>query len=173
MRALQAIGRAFEYEGAEMSDISELENRISAALDRIAWSVENTPAAADVAPAPQAAPDADLVEELEIERATNAKLLAAKEQQTGQLQRLEVRVARLTERLEAADIENRRLENVIDSLGSNNDALRLANMNLEPAGAAATEGLDAQLAHLKAARAKDLAELTEIMAEVGPALKEA
>jgi len=96
-----------------MSDLSELENRISAALDRIAWSVENAPNAADAAPSAQAAPDADLVEELEIERATNAKLLAAKEQQAGQLQRLEVRVARLTERLEAADVENRRLENCL------------------------------------------------------------
>lgn len=156
-----------------MSDIPELENRISAALDRIAWSIENTPNTAEAAPAVQAAPDADLVEELEVERATNAKLVAAKEQQAGQLQRLEVRVARLTERLEAADLENRRLENVIEALGDNNDALRLANTNFEPAGAAANEGLDAQLAHLKAARAKDLAELTEIMAEVGPALKEA
>lgn len=156
-----------------MSEIPELENRISAALDRIAWSIENTANAADAAPAATAAPDADLVEELEIERATNAKLVAAKEQQAGQLQRLEVRVARLTERLEAADIENRRLENVVEALGSNNDALRLANTSFEPAGTTATEGLDAQLAHLKAARAKDLAELTEIMAEVGPTLKEA
>ena len=159
-----------------MSDIPDLENRISAALDRIAWSVENMPSTAEAeppAPAAPAAPDPDLLEELEIERETNAKLLAAKEQQTGQLQRMEVRVARLAERLEAADVENRRLERVIDKLGANNDALRAANANMDPAGPVASEGLDAQLAHLKAARARDLAELSEIMAEVGPALKEA
>lgn len=155
-----------------MSDISNLENRISAALDRIAWNIENAPAAPAAAPV-QAAPDADLVEELEIERATNAKLVASSAQQAAQLERMEVRVGRLTERLEAAATENQRLENVIAELGANNDALRAANSALEPAGTTADAGLAAQLEHLKAARAKDLAELTEIMAEVGPIVAEA
>ncbi len=153
-----------------MSDIPQLEGRISAALDRIAYSIENTPAQA--APAPPE-PDGELAEELEIERATNARLVASKAEGDARIDRLDIRVQRLTDRLEAAESENTRLRNVIASLGDNNTALREANAAHQGAGSTADAGVAAQLADLQAARANDIAQLDEIMAELAPAVKEA
>ncbi|WP_298358421.1 hypothetical protein [uncultured Litoreibacter sp.] len=152
-----------------MSDIPELENRITAALDRIAWSIENTPAQAAAAPAPvpaPAEPDADLVEELEIERTTNARLVATSEKNVARIERLETRVLRMTDRLEDAEAENKRLNAVIAAMSENNAALRNGDSG------AADAGLAAELEHLKAARANDLAELDDIMAELAPIVKE-
>lgn len=148
-----------------MSDITELESRITAALDRIAWTVENAPAQAASAPTP-AEPDPDLVEDLEIERATNERLVASREKHVARIERLETKVLRLTDRLENLGAENKRLHSVVAALGENNDALRAGNGD-------ADAGLAAQLEHLKTARAADLAELDDIMAELAPNLKEA
>jgi chromosome segregation ATPase len=155
-----------------MSDIAELEGRIAAALDRIAWQVESQPAASGAAPA-QAAPDGDLVEELEVERATNARLVASREKHVARIERLETRVLRLTDRLQSAEVENKRLEAVIAQLGENNDALRAANAAHQGAADAADAGAAAQLADLKSLRAKDLEDMDEIMAELAPLVKEA
>lgn len=155
-----------------MSDISELEGRLAAALDRIAWQVESQPAATG-APAPIAAPDGDLVEELEVERATNARLVASREKHVARIERLETRVLRLTDRLKGAEEENARLETVVGVLGENNDALRAANAAHQGAGDTADAGAAAQLADLKVQRSKDLQEVDDIMAELAPLVKEA
>lgn len=153
-----------------MSDIAQLEGRITAALDRIAWSIENTPATQ--APAPQS-DTSDLAEELEVERATNARLVASKAEGAARIERLDIRVERLTDRLEAAEKENTRLRNVISALGENNKALREANSVHQDAALTADAGVAAQLADLQAARANDIAQLDEIMAELAPIVKEA
>ncbi|MEM9581935.1 MAG: hypothetical protein AAGA08_02365 [Pseudomonadota bacterium] len=155
-----------------MSEISQHESRITAALDRIAICVENAAAQPVAAPAP-AAPDGDLVEELEIERATNARLVASKAEGEARIERLDTRVQRLTDRLEAAEGENTRLRNVIAALSENNAALREANTAHQGAGSTADAGVAAQLSDLQQARAQDMAQLDEIMAELAPALKEA
>ena len=153
-----------------MSEISQHESRITAALDRIAICVENAAAQPVAAPA---APDGDLVEELEIERATNARLVASKAEGEARTERLDTRVQRLTDRLEAAEGENTRLRNVIAALSENNAALREANTAHQGAGSTADAGVAAQLSDLQQARAQDIAQLDEIMAELAPALKEA
>ncbi len=158
-----------------MSDISELESRITAALDRIAWSVENgldQPATATAAQTPATADGGELAEELEIERATNQKLSAAREQHVAQIERLEVRVTRLTDRLEQTDAENKRLENVIETLSQNNNTLREANAAYQGDAGTADAGANAQLEHLRALREADRGELNDIMAELAPIVKE-
>ncbi len=159
-----------------MSDISELESRITAALDRIAWSVENgldQPANMPTA-VPTAAPsgDSDLAEELEIERTTNQKLSAASAENVAQIERLEVRVSRLADKLEQTETENKRLENVIETLSQNNDALREANAAYQGDADSADAGANAQLEHLRALRDADRGELDDIMAELAPIVKE-
>ncbi|MEM7470066.1 MAG: hypothetical protein AAF340_01855 [Pseudomonadota bacterium] len=155
-----------------MSDISELENRITAALDRIAWSVENQPAA--LPQGESAAPaDDELVEELEVERATNARLVASREKHVARIERLETRVLRMSDRLQNAEMENKRLEAVISELGSQNEALREANASGTPAGETINAGLVAQLDDLKAQRKQDLLDLDDILAELAPLVKEA
>jgi DNA repair exonuclease SbcCD ATPase subunit len=169
-------GLKTDDQGTEMSDISELESRITAALDRIAWSVENgldqpanTPTAV---PAPAPSGDGDLAEELEIERATNQKLSAASAENMAQIERLEVRVSRLADKLEQTETENKRLENVIETLSQNNDALREANAAYQGDADSADAGAKAQLDHLRALRDADRGELDDIMAELAPIVKE-
>jgi DNA repair exonuclease SbcCD ATPase subunit len=155
-----------------MSDISELESRITAALDRIAWSVEN---GLDQPASPAtAAPlgDSDIAEDLEIERATNQKLSAASAENMAQIERLEVRVTRLADKLEQTEAENKRLENVIETLSENNDALREANAAYQGDANSAEAGANAQLDHLRALRDADRGELDDIMAELAPIVKE-
>ena len=154
-----------------MSDISELEGRITAALDRIAWSVEN--AAAPASEAPTVSGDSDLIEELEIEKATNERLSAMREKHVAQIERLEIRVTRLSERLQQSETEEARLQSVIEELSANNAQLREANAAYQDAAEAADAGLAAQLEHLTKLRQGDLAELDDIMAELGPLMKEA
>lgn len=155
-----------------MSDISELESRITAALDRIAWSVENGLGQANAPATAAPTSDSELAEELEIERATNQKLSAAREQTMAQIERLEIRVTRLTDRLEQTEAENKRLENVIATLSQNNDALREANAAYQGDASSADAGANAQLEHLRALRDADRDELDDIMAELAPIVKE-
>jgi chromosome segregation ATPase len=150
-----------------MSDIVEYERRIAAALDRIAKS-----AAGRTNAAPEGA-DIDLVEELEVERATNARLVTSREKNVARIERLETRVMRMTDRLEAADVENRRLQNVIAALRDNNAKLRDANAEHQGAGETVNAALAAELDNLKAARSADLAELDDILAQMAPMMKEA
>ncbi|MCY4334484.1 MAG: hypothetical protein OXC60_07390 [Litoreibacter sp.] len=156
-----------------MSDISELENRITAALDRIAWSVENQPAATPSEVAATPAGDEDLVEELEVERATNARLVASREKHVARIERLETRVLRMSDRLQTAELENKRLEAVIAALTAQNDTLREANASGTDAGETINAGLVAQIDDLKAQRKQDLADLDDILAELDPLVKEA
>ena len=153
-----------------MSDISEWENRITAALDRIAWSVENQPAATPSEVAATPAGDEDLVEELEVERATNARLVASREKHVARIERLETRVLRMSDRLQTAELENKRLE---AALTAQNDTLREANASGTDAGETINAGLVAQIDDLKAQRKQDLADLDDILAELDPLVKEA
>lgn len=149
-----------------MADLDELEQRIVSAMDRIAYSVDT------IASAP-AAPDADLVEELEIERDTNARLVEAGQQSLARMERLETRVARLTDRLEFLDTENKRLQAVMGALRDTNKQLRMANAASDAAPDAVQTALQAENDALQAARTADLAELDEIIADIAPLVKEA
>lgn len=148
-----------------MTNVTDLEQRIITALDRIAYSADA------IASAP-AAPDADLVEDLGIERDTNKRLVEAGQQSLARVERLETRVARLTDRLEFMDGENKRLQAVMGALRDTNKLLRAANSEHQGAEASINTSLEAENEALTAARAADLAELDDILGEIAPLVQE-
>ena len=148
-----------------MTDVTELEQRIITALDRIAYSADQITSA-------PAAPDADMVEELEIERDTNARLVESGQQNLARIERLETRVSRMTDRLEFMDGENKRLQAVMAALRDTNKQLRAANAENTGAGDVINSDLEAENEALNASRVADLAELDDILGQIEPLVKE-
>ena len=161
-----------------MNDIAELERRISAALERIGQGIDgwqNAPAA----PPPPAVDDkvqAELKEALEEERATNAQLTervrAIKEKQENMVGALEKKVASLTQNLDAAthDLQKQRRLNA-DLTAANQALSDAAQIGLmEPH--LINKSMLTELEALRAARAADVAEMEEILAELKPLIGE-
>lgn len=142
--------------GTKMSDISELERRLTAALDRISSGVANV----------QATPAVDNSAELAEASAANAAL-------NERVDRLEARALRLTDRLEDAETENARLEAVCEALRAHCDALTAANSAHQGAGDMINAAMASEMSELRAARKADIAQMDEILAELAPILKEA
>ncbi|GGL62423.1 hypothetical protein [Wenxinia marina] len=160
----------------DSTDISDLERRITAALDRIRRGIDAIP---EPAPAPEISAEdhAALSQRLEEERTANAQLeervRVLKERQEGRIAALEREVAAERERAGRLD--------------GDLQALRQANAELSDTVAqlrgALEEGLDdpalvnrailAELEGLKAARAADRTEIEEILAELRPIIEEA
>lgn len=163
-----------------MNDIAELERRITMALGRIGAGIDLIGAA----PAPgghaedgeAAAQIAELQDALDSERTTNAQLTervrAIKEKQETMVGALEKKVARLTQQVDAATIDLQRL--------------REANLDLAEANRALGEAVEAGIADpslvnhamlseleaLRAARAAEVAEMDNILAELKPLIEE-
>jgi predicted RNase H-like nuclease (RuvC/YqgF family) len=151
-----------------MSDISSLENRITAALDRIRAGLDSRPAV-------DAVPSEALQAALDKERAANAELT----QRMADLeQRQEGRLAALSGRVETQVAQLGALEAELQKLRAANLQLRDMNGKLR---AAVTEGLTpevheaslaAEIASLEAQRAADAAEMDAIIAELKPLIAE-
>jgi DNA repair exonuclease SbcCD ATPase subunit len=161
-----------------MSDIAELERRIAAALERIDAGLD----ALAVVPAPEPAELRDeaeilrLTEALEAERAANAQLTervrAIREKQDATVGALEGKLERLTGQLNAATEDVERLKRLNGELAESNRAL----------GAAAEAGvadpglidraLRTELDALRAARQAEIAEMDDILAELKPLIGE-
>ena len=152
-----------------MSDLAELESRITAALDRIGQGVE---ALGAPAPAGEDARVGELEAALEEERTVNAQLeervKAIKERQDKTVDTLAEEVERLREMLEEEEASVARLRKMNGELRANNDALREA-IN---AGVAephlVNKSMMAELEALRAAQAADRAELDAVLGELGP-----
>ncbi len=151
-----------------MSDISALEGRITAALDRIRQGIDAQTA--------QAGDDASLKTALDNERAANAELVervrVLKERQDGQ-------VAALTERVEAQKAQMVKLDTELQQLRASNVQMRELNTALREA---VTEGLAPELVDkavaaeveaLHAQRSADAAEIDAILSELKPLIEEA
>ena len=156
-----------------MSDISELERRITAALDRAAQAMDRL----GVATASDGGVDAAaLADELEAERVANAQLeervRAIKEKQETMVAGLEAQVARLRAQVESRDGELSRLKAVGDDLRKSNQALREANASALPDPELVNGSLVVELDALRAARSADRAEIDDILATLAPILKE-
>ena len=154
-----------------MSDISELERRITGALDRAYQALEQLSAAADIG-------DAEAMKaELEAERVANAQLeervRAIKEKQETTVAGLEAEVLRLKDALLARDAEVQRMRSVNEELRSSNAALREANA----AGLADPDRVNtamvSEIEGLRAQRASVQADIDEVLATLEPLLKEA
>ena len=162
-----------------MQDITELEKRITTALERIGKGVDRLaaqPRPASSTAAPAAAPSdsalrAQLEEEKSLTAQLQARLRAAKDREAkGDLQD---KVDRLTQELDVQGLELQRMRRVNATLREQLEALRTA------AAAGATEpglinkAMAAELDALRAIRLTEMAEMDEILAALEPHLTEA
>ncbi len=150
-----------------MSEIAELEGRITSALDRISVGLGRIAESGG----------AGLADELAAEREANAQLeervRAIKEKQETMVAALQSEVSSLREALGATDADLQRLKSVNAELRASNSALRRANA----AGLADAElvngALAAEVEALKALEQGNRAEIDRALGLLEPMLKEA
>lgn len=142
-----------------MSDIDDLQRRITAAMDRIAGSVGNAGAA-------QAKIAAELATALEDEKLANAqlseRLQALKDRYDGEVNNAKA-VANAEARITALDLEVQRLRTASDQLRQSNAALRAANEEGVGEPHLINDALMAELEVLRADRSADAAEASSII----------
>lgn len=146
-----------------MSDISELERRLSAALERISK-------------ASAARAEAGLQTALDSEKATNAELeervAALKDRQDGQVAKLTARVASQQDQLLKLDAELQQLRASNAQLRELNGQLReTVTTGLAPE--LIDKAVTAEIEALQAQRSADAAEVDAILAELQPLIEEA
>ncbi|WP_238366663.1 hypothetical protein [Mesobacterium pallidum] len=160
-----------------MSEIEELERRISAAMDRIARGIEAIEPAEPAAPAADPQDLDDLRTALEEERLANAQLESrlnaihgrhATEKAALQLQATEARGA-----LAALEVEMQRLRRINAQLAENNAALRAANEAGVGEPHLINTGMRTELESLRAARSADRAETQAILDVLTPMVEAA
>jgi hypothetical protein len=160
-----------------MSDISELERRITAALDRAGQAMDSLAASSSSEPSESDGDNSNLAAELEAERMANAQLeervRAIKEKQETNVTGLEAEVTRLRGSVESRDGDLQRMKSVNAELRTSNQALREANANGLADPHLVNKSMMSELESLRASRAADRAELDDILATLEPALKEA
>lgn len=160
-----------------MSELSHLETRISAALDRIRQGLDGgaAPAAPVEAPAPSAATDdqvAELKRKLDDEKTANAQLeervKLLKERQDGKLAELESNVDAGRARSARMDRELQRLRQVNAELRDINTQLREAVSGGVSEPHLVNKAMLAELEALRATRSADAAEMDAILEELTP-----
>lgn len=153
-----------------MSDITELERRITAALERIAIGLQGLERVDPDRPDP--AEIEGLREALESERSANAQLnervKAIRERQETQVARLDQRAQEMTARAERLEAEIDRLRAVNARLRETSAALRAANAEGLGDPGAIDAAMAAELDALAALREGDRAELEAILADLKP-----
>jgi hypothetical protein len=160
-----------------MQDITELEKRITAALERIGKGVDRLgmqPRPAGSAPTPGAA-DAALRAQLEEEKSLTAqlqaRLRAIKEREAkGDLQE---KVDRLTQELDVKGLELQRMRRVNASLREQLEALRTSAASGVTEPHLINKAMATELEALRATRLTEIAEMDEILAALEPHLTEA
>lgn len=150
-----------------MNEITALESRITAALDRIRKGIEAGPSSPDTA---------TLQVALDEERAANTELEARVEALRA---RQDIQVSELTKQVEAQRTQLATLDAAVQTLKASNEEMREINVALRNA---VTEGLSPELVNKAAAaemdavaaqRSAEIAELDAILAELKPILEEA
>ena len=165
-----------------MQDITELEKRITAALERIGKGMDrlaahprpvipSAPAASAQAPAADAALRAQLEEEKALTAQLQARLRAAKEREAkGDLQE---KLDRLTQELDVKGLELQRMRRVNASLREQLEALRTAAASGVTEPHLINKAMATELETLRATRLTEIAEMDEILAALEPHLTEA
>ncbi len=157
-----------------MSDISELESRITAALDRIGQGLEA------LGPKPDPAAGEELQQlrvALEEERVVNAQLeervRAIRQKQESTVSKLTQEVERLRQLLEDGESGIAQLRKVNAELRANNGALREAVAQGVAEPHLINKSMMAELEALRAARAADRTEIDAVLAELAPLVEPA
>ncbi len=156
-----------------MTDISELERRITGALDRIRNGLDGMSAAA---PEPDTAELDAMREELEAERVANAQLeervKALHQQQDSQVQDLQAQVASLKTSGHEARAQVQQLRKTNQHLQASLQALREATANGLSEPHLVNQAMMSELDGLRSLRDGDRAEMDAILGELAPLLKE-
>lgn len=149
-----------------MSEISEFQRRINAALDRIGAGLE----------ALGSGDATELARELEAERATTAQLeervRAIRERQETMVARLEDEVSALRAALGDTDAELQQLRSVNAELRRSNAALREANSVGLAKPDLINASLETELAALRALQANDRGEIDRALGLLEPMLED-
>lgn len=153
-----------------MSQIEELQSRITAAMDRIGAGLE---AMAVQEPA-QGEPDPAMLEQLEEEKLANAqlqeRLRRIKDKHNAQLEQLTADLARQTEAMARLDMDLQRLRQANDQLRDSNTALRKANEDGVGEPHLINKAMLAELESLRATQAADAAETSAVLSRLEPLL---
>ncbi|MDD9721432.1 hypothetical protein PVW51_12025 [Sulfitobacter sp. PR48] len=153
-----------------MSDIDELQRRITAAMDRVAAGLEGLGKDAG-------APDPEMVQALEDERTANAQLTervrALKARAESENATLRTQVEESQARIAQLDIELQRVRRANAQLTDACAALQEANAEGVGDAHLINKAMLAELEGLRAARAADVAEGSAILAALGPLLDSA
>ncbi len=175
-----------------MTQIDEYERRLSLAFDRIAYLADRISGQAAAATAQTSAPaatapvetapadDGELVKlraELADERLANAQLeervKAIRQKQDTQVSVLDTQVREQQAAMSALEIQLEQLRQANAQLAASNAALREANAAGVGDAVLVNDGLQAELASLKADRAAERAEVDGVLAVLTPLLAEA
>jgi DNA anti-recombination protein RmuC len=160
-----------------MQDIAELEQRITAALERIGKGLDRL-AAAPPRPAPQAAaaPAAEALRaQLEEEKSLTAQLqerlrnLKDRESKAD----LQAKIDKLTQQLDVQGLELQRMRRTAVSLREQLAALRAAQAEGVVEAQLINKAMAAELDALRAIRLTETAEIDDILAALEPHLTEA
>ena len=150
-----------------MSEIDALQQRLTAAMDRIAAGTSALGAA-------QGADTAELQAALEDEKVANAQLTERvrkmSERQEEALAEARAASEATQTRVAAMDLELQRLRKANDQLRESNAALRTANEEGVGEPHLISKAMMAELEGLRAARAADVAEASSILGALGPLL---
>ena len=158
-----------------MHDISELQGRLAAALDRIGAGLDALGPRQHSAPQVRAEIDVDaLLGELEAERALvaqlNERIAANRAKAEAQIAELNEELDRRQEILERMEDDRAQFKALNDALRASNGALRLANEAGLGDDALINSGMQTEIEALRQMRASDRAELDAIIALLEPAL---
>lgn len=174
-----------------MTEIAELERRITAALERIGRGLEAMSANPVVAEAPDAAiaPVLDVVPDtrdadiarlqaaLDAERATVAQLqdrLRASRDKDGVVQsQQDSKVDRMTRQLDVQGLELQRMRKTAITLREQLRAMRQAQANGVTEAQLINKAMLAELEALRSTRLSEMAEMDDIIAELTPMITEA
>ena len=161
-----------------MQDIAELEQRITAALERIGKGLDRL-SAAPPRPAPQAAAapaaDAALRAQLEEEKSLTAQLqerlrnLKERESKAD----LQAKIDKLTQQLDVQGLELQRMRRTAETLREQLAALRAAQTEGVVEAQLINKAMAAELDALRAIRLTETAEIDDILAALEPHLTEA
>ena len=154
-----------------MSNVTELEQRISVAMDRIEKGL------GDMAEQTPAVDGAALEAQLEDERSANAQLeervKALKERQDTKISELEARVSFQRDQMAALDTELQRLRASSADMREVNAQLRVAATDGVAEPELINRAMMAEVEALSAQRASESAEVDAILKELKPLIEEA
>ncbi|MFK7834854.1 MAG: hypothetical protein AB8B60_01425 [Sulfitobacter sp.] len=153
-----------------MSNIDELQRRITAAMDRVAGGLDK------IGSAPSG-PDPETLQSLEDERTANAQLTervrALKTKSDAEAGALRAQLEEGEARMAQLDVEMQRLRRANEQLSEACAALRDANTEGVGDPHLINKSMLAELEGLRAARASDVAETSAILAALTPLLDSA